>query len=220
MPILTYPTPLATFFAGLKVQSGDLRLTAATQENATGGGEVIISSLGSRLWEADVTLIAQDDPGGIDAVLAALQVPGRTFFADARKRPYPIKDPTGSILGAAIPVIASLPAGGRSLTLSGLPAGYILSAGDFLSFTRGSPLRHEMHQIVTDAVASGGGVSAEFEVVPAIRPGVTVSTPVVLARPFCRALIVPGSLKFSSYSLGPRQGPSFTYRQTLAKASA
>lgn len=220
MPVLTYPTPLATFFGGLRVQSGDLRLTGGTQENATGGGEVIIASLGVRLWEADITLIAADDPGGVEAVLTALQVPGRTFFADARKRPCPIKDPTGSILGAANPVIASLPAGGLSLTLSGLPAGYVLSAGDYISFTRGSPLRHEMHQIVTDAVASGGGVSPEFEVVPGIRPGVIVGAAVVLVRPFFRAVMVAGSLKFSPYTRGPRQGASFTFRQTLAKASA
>lgn len=220
MPVLTYPTPLASFFGGLRVQSGDLRLTGATQENATGGGEIIISTIGVRLWEADVTLVSEDDPGGADAVLAALQVPGRTFFADARKRPYPFKDPTGSLLGAASPVIASLPAGGRSLTLSGLPDGYVLSAGDFLSFTRGSPLRYEMHQIVTGAVASVGGVVPEFEVVPAIRPGVIVGAAVVLSRPFFRAMLVPGSVKFSPYTPGPRQGASFTFRQTLAKASA
>jgi hypothetical protein len=159
-----------------------------------------------------------DDPGAVEAVLSALQVPGRTFMADARKRPYPRNDPTGSLLGAAAPVIASLPAGGRSMTLSGLPAGYILRAGDYLSFTRGSPVRHEMHQIVTDAVANGSGVSPEFEVVPGIRPGVTVSTAVVLARPFFRAVLVPGSLKFAPFTRGPRPGPTFTYRQTLAKA--
>lgn len=218
MPVLSYPVPLATFFAGLKVASGDLRLTGGVQENTTGGGEVITSAIGARLWEADATIAASDDPGATEAVLAALQVPGRTFFADARKRPFPLSDPTGAILGASTPVIASLPAGGRSLTLSGLPAGYAVKSGDFLSFTRGTPLRYEMHQIVTDAVASGGGISGEFEVVPGIRPGVIVGAAVVLVRPFFRAVLVPGSLKFTPFSLGPRQGPTFTYRQTLAKA--
>lgn len=218
MPILTYPLSLATFFQGLRIASGDLRLTGGLQENATGGGEVITAAIGARLWEADATIAASDDPGAVEAVLASLQTPGFTFFADARKRPFPAADPTGSLLGASTPIIATLPAGGRSMTLSGLPANYVLRAGDFISFQRGSPVRYEMHQLVTSATANGSGVSPEFDVVPAIRPGVTVSTPVVLSRPFFRAVIVPGSVKFSPFSLGPRQGPSFTYRQTLAKA--
>lgn len=219
MPILTYPVPVAGFWGGLKIASADMRLTGGMQYVATGGGEVIGAALGSRLWEGEAVVAAAHDPGETEAILAALQAPGRSFLATAHKRPLPLLDPAGLVMAAA-PVIASLPAGGRSLTLSGLPAGYALSPGDYLSFTRDTPVRHEMHQIVTGATASGAGVTAEFEVVPGIRPGVVVGAAVVLIRAVFRATIIPGSVKFSPYALGPRQGPSFGFRQTLAKATA
>jgi hypothetical protein len=48
MAVLSYPVPLATFFAGVLVASGDLRLTGGVQEQSTGGGEVITSAIGAR----------------------------------------------------------------------------------------------------------------------------------------------------------------------------
>ena len=85
MPVLSYPTPLATFFAGIRIASGDLRLTGAVQENATGGGEVITSAVGARLWEADATVVTMEDPGGVQTVRLAI-TEGEMFGAkvDAR----------------------------------------------------------------------------------------------------------------------------------------
>lgn len=220
MPVLTYPVPVADFWRGLKILSFDMRLGGGLQSQATGGGEVITARTGQRLWEGEVSLVMQDDPGATEAVLQALREPGRSFMCEAHKRLFPLADAAGAQLGAATPVIASLPVGGRSMTLSGLPAGYVLSPGDFLALTRGTPTRYELLQIVTGAVASGGGVSGEFEVTPGIRPGIIVGAAVVLARPQFRAMIVPDSLKFSGTSPGraPRAGASFAFRQTLARS--
>lgn len=223
MPVLTFPLVLGDFWSTLRFQTFDkLRLAGGLQFQATGGGEVIPARTGQRLWEGDVTLVAGYDHGATEALLTVLQDPGRSFMATAHDRPYPLRDPTGALLGAAAPVIASLPAGGRSMTLSGLPAGYVLSPGDYLGFTRGTPARHELVQLVTGAVADGAGVTPEFEVTPGIRPGAIVGAAVQLARPTFRAMIVPGSVKLSQTpaARGPRPGPSFSFRQTLTRAAS
>lgn len=218
MPILTYPLPLASFWSGLRVKSARFWPGANVQLNATGGGEVIPASIGTRLWDGDVTLTPADDPGATEAILATLEEAGATFLAFPPKRAFPKADPTGAILGLAVPVIASLPAGGRSLTLSGLPAGYVLSAGDYLSFQRGTPIRHEFHRIVTPATADGSGVTPEFDVVPGIRPGVVVGAAVQLVRPYLRAVLVPGTIQPAPIEAGPAGTMVFSFRQTLAGA--
>ena len=218
MPVLTYPLALSTFWGGLKIAQANLRLGGAVQSNETGGGEVIRATVGARLWEGDATLSPSQDPGAFEALLSTLEEAAFTFFATPSKRAFPIEDPGGAILGAAPVVIASLPAGGRSLTLSGLPSGYVLTAGDYLSFTRETPARYEFHRIVTPAVANGAGVTPEFDVTPGIRPGVVVGATVHLARPFFRAVLLPGSFKPGPITAGPSAGASFSFRQTLTKA--
>lgn len=222
MPVLNFPLQLADFWATLRVASFEaLRLGGGLQGQATGGGEVITARTGQRLWEGDVTLAAGADHAAVEALLKVLQDPGRSFMIEAHDRPFPLRDPNGALLGATTPIIASLPVGGRSMTISGLPAGYVLTPGDYISFTRGSPARHELVEVVTGAVANGSGVTPEFEVTPGIRPGTTTSTAVRLARPQFRAMIVPGSVKLSTIgpARGPRPGPSFSFRQTLTRAA-
>jgi hypothetical protein len=221
MPVLTYPLALADFWSGLRIMSFSMQMGGGLQHQATGGGEVIGAATGQRLWEGDVALTMGADHAKAEALLAVLQDPGRSFMMESHDRPFPLRDPNGALLGASAPIIATLPAGGRSMTLSGLPAGYVLSPGDYLSFTRGSPVRHELVEVVTGAVANGSGVTPEFEVTPGVRPGTTVSTAVRLARPQFRACIVPGSVKFgpTGPARGPRPGPGFAFRQTLTRAA-
>lgn len=221
MPILNFPLQLSDFWSQLRILSFDMALGGGSQAQNTGGGEVIIAQTGQRLWQGEVQLAPAYDHGAIEALLAVLQDPGRSFMMEPHDRPFPLRDPTGAVIAAASPVIATLPSGGRSMTLSGLPAGYVLSPGDYLSFTRGTPARHELVEVVTGAVANGSGVSPEFDVTPGIRPGTTTGTAVRLARPMFRAVIVPGSVKASTTppGRGPRPGPSFSFRQTLTRAA-
>lgn len=222
MAVLSFPLSLDAFWRKLRIRSFDLTLGGGLQHMATGGGEVIASATGQRLWQGDVELVPGYDHGEVEGLLRILQGPGCSFLIEAHKRPCPLQDPNGGILGGASPVIASLPSGGRSLTLSGLPAGYRLSPGDFLSWTRDTPVRHELAEVLTAAVADGSGVVPEFDVSPGVRPGVVVGAAVTLVRPVFRAVIVPGSVKAEGVGAGrgPRSGPGFSFRQTLAKATA
>lgn len=70
-------------------------------------------------------------------------------------------------------------ASGHTATLSGLPSGFKLTAGDFVSVTMSSGIR-SLHQIVEAVTASG--TTAGINVEPAFRSGVTGSAELVRAR--------------------------------------
>jgi hypothetical protein len=221
-PLSSGPVPLAEFWSDLRIQTWTPNLGGDGTRNTTAGGEEITARWGAQLWRFDVTLAPMYTEDA-DIVGGRLDLFGdgvATFLAFPPFNAYPARDPLGLLHGAATPVISSLPAGGKTLTITGLPGNYLLTAGDYLSFTRGSPARYELHKLVTGGRASAGGVSPVLQVVPPIRPGAAPGAAVTLRKPVMRAKIVPGSLRLPSRGLGAAQGPSFQVMQTLQKAES
>lgn len=213
---LTFPLNRATFFAGLKVANTRFWLDQAVQVARTGGGEIIPSQHGTRLWNAEITIIParHADASAVDAVLSLLCDPGASFLAYDKVKAYPASDPNCTILGAATPVIANFNGNNRDITIQGLPSGYVLSAGDFVSFTYGSPTRYALHKIVVGATASVGG-QAVVEVVPNIRPGATVGVAVTLNKPWAKMRLKPGSYQPGASVPMITSGMTFSAIQTL-----
>ena len=211
--------PLATtYFGGLQINQGRVYLPESLEINVTGGGEVLSNDLGERLWVGDVTIAPRPHRimAAVEAQLSVLRQAGRSFFAFDPRVPAPISDPTGSILGASSPVIASLAVNNRELTISGLPAGYVLSAGDNLSFAYGSaPTRYALHQIVVGSTANGVGLTGLIEVTPLIRAGASVGASIVLIKPYCKAVYTPGSYQASTGGQVMSGGLSFSFIQSL-----
>lgn len=213
----SFPIPAAAFWGGLRVASATYSLGETLSHSRTRGGEILVADQGARLWTATLELwqARHDAADGLMAQVEALQMAGASLMVHPLPRPGPILDPEGVVLGTATPLIASLAANARELTLSGLPAGYVLSPGDMLGFSYGSPSKHALHRIVVGATASVGGVTGPLEVVPYIRPGASVGTPVSLLRPAMKALIVPGSVNPGQMQGIWRRGLSFSVIQTL-----
>ena len=87
----------------------------------------------------------------------------------------------------------ALPSGKAGAVQTGLPAGYVLTRGDYLAFTC-SGVR-ALHRIVTNTVsANGAGTTGTFEVTPRIRAGASVGLAVTLVKAACKAVLVPGSV--------------------------
>ena len=214
--VQTLPMPLAEFWSPLRVASLSLSLPAAAEISRTAGGEIIVAELGARLWSARVTLA----PIGIESA-AALQVKlrllpraGASLFVSPRIRDCPARDPNG-VIAASNVTIASLPAGNQTLSLAGLPAGYALSAGDYLAFNYGNPVLQAFHQMVGDARADAAGIVPAFEIVPQLRPGATIGASVTLVKPAFKALLIPGSLNEGVMQRTRLAGVTFDLIQTL-----
>ncbi|ORE89740.1 hypothetical protein [Aurantimonas sp. 22II-16-19i] len=194
--MLTFPLALADLADLLPVAEVRWRLAENQELSGLGSGQILAAELGPALWEADVTLgdLKHGRSSQIQARLEALDGATRAFYLCDPFRKYPQGDPDGSRLGAAAPVIGSLTAGGRALSLSGLPAGYVLTAGDYLAFDYGSPPRRAFHRVVETATASGTGATPPFEVRPMVRTGAAPGISVTLIKPAMKCIRKPASL--------------------------
>lgn len=151
-------------------------------------------SFGSGIWQAAYVTgpMPNDDAVAYAALLNSLDGVIGTFEACDLRRQYPRKYPDGT--GASDGVLASVNASTKALSLSGLAASQVISVGDYLSFDYGTS--RALHQAVETVMANSSGVTAQFEVKPAIRPGWTASpaTTVKLKLPRGVFSLVPGSV--------------------------
>lgn len=217
---LTYPLPIATFADSLLVAEASCELPEQLAQSRTAGGEQLTADLAERLWTGRIAIAPQQkhEVGQQEVLVSLLGQAGRTFLMYDRRRPNPLLDPTGSILGAASVTILALGADPRELSLTGLPAGYTLSRGDYLSFayTSLAVSRQALHRVVdATVVANGSGQTALFEVEPFIRPGAVAGAAVTLRKAFCRAVKVAGSGTPNTGKSSLSQGLGFDWVQTL-----
>jgi len=163
------------------------------------GGQVRVKQLGPDLWAARYSSnqMGQDMSRRLKAHIGGLMVQRTTFLAWDPGGQFPIADPKGTkLVSPASVLINSVNADAQRMSLKGLPANYVLTAGDYLAFTYGTAGARALHQIAppTTTVTAVGGITPEFYVVPRIRVGWSPNLAVVLERPFCEMLVLPGSL--------------------------
>jgi len=169
------------------------------QEQSTqASGRVLVKDMGSPLWTLRATskTLSANNLEAWRARLAALENGIATFWGYPMSRCYPIKYPNGSWpTGAAFSgnaTLASINANRKAISLSALPAGFVLSVGDYIS------IAGDLHQVMETATASGGGITAEFEVRPHIWPSVVAPKAVSVKQPACLMALVPGSVSSDS----------------------
>lgn len=217
---LSYPLSREVFFDALPAASVTFDLGENVDLAATRGGEQLAAEAGERLWQGEVALgrLLRAETGRPEVLVDLIRQPGRSFMAYDRRRPAPLADPAGAVLGGATPTIFALNGSdAREMRLAGLPSGYVLSAGDYLSFAYGaSPVRQALHRVVDPLVtADTSGQTPFFEVIPAIRPGAAAGAAVQLVRPWCKAVVVFGSVAPMRGTHTVYDGLAFRFVQTL-----
>lgn len=213
---LTWPLSLTGFFEPLPIARVTFHLGRAVTVSETGGGDVISHQLGARLWQGQIALGKDSHRAfaAIEARLALLEEPGASLLIYDTRMPGPQGDPDGSLLGSNVVKIATLDANNREMTLKGLPSGYVISQGEFLSFEYGSnPVRFAFHRVVTGGAAGGNGVTPLIEVIPFIRQGAAVNAIVTLFKPTLKAKIMVADYGASSATIST--GGTLNWMQTL-----
>lgn len=204
---LTFPLSLASFFDGLAFVSARFTLPEMVETNESGGGELIVADYGPRLWEIELQLrsLPRADAEALTAKIRRLFGADASFMIGPPAARQSVSD--GTISGTQ---------NGREISLAGLSAGQVVRAGSYLSFTYGSsPTRYALHQAVETATADGSGTTGFFEVVPAVRAGANNGTVVRLASPYCKAVMIPGSMSDLTIRTATAGGLAFRARQTL-----
>lgn len=214
---LTFPLSFAQFVSLLPIRRLSLDLPEQVTLSRTRGGEILQAERGARLWQAEIELdqMRADEAAAVMPLINLLRGAGASFLLSDPARPRPRADATGTNPLSAVKINS---AGTRELTLSGLPASYTLKSGDLISWTYGtSPVRHALHEVINPSVsANASGVTGAIEVTPPIRPGVTGGAAVRLLTPWCKAIIVPGSVSPGQRRAGGiLEGVKFRTQQTL-----
>ncbi|MEY8143014.1 hypothetical protein [Falsihalocynthiibacter sp. CO-5D18] len=213
---ITFPISLASFFDGLRVRSRVFSLGEAVEVSETGGGEVLTADYGPRLWGGSIEIVRADASILAQAMAMAevLREAGGSFYIYDKAQPFPAADLAGEILGATVPTLSAIAANRKQISLAGLPAGYVVSAGDKLSFSYDGG-RRALHKVIVGGMATALGALASIEVRPHVRPDATLAVAVSLAKPACKAVLLPGSYQDGSRDLSLSGTPSFSWVQTL-----
>lgn len=215
---VTFPLAAADWFAKLPISQMKLDPVEHVVADMTGRGEWISDDVAPMLWQGEVTLgkMQAQEAAHASVMMDLLRPAGRLFWAYDTRRPAPRLDPLGTILGASVPVIYALAGSRRELSLSGLPAGYVLSRGDYLGFSYGGG-RRALHRVASETVvANGAGVSPLFEVSTLIQPGAALTTTVRLIKPAIPVMRIPGSVSGGTTRHTVTDGFNFKFVQTLA----
>lgn len=129
------------------------------------------------------------------ARLASLENGRRLFYGWGSASKYPIRYPNGSWpTGGAFSGVAAVRSRSAPdlLGLKTLPAGYVVSEGDWLSISYDGQLM--LVKALEAVTADVSGDTTEIQVSPPLRSGVAVNDAVSVFKPSCHMMIVPGSV--------------------------
>lgn len=178
---VSYPFNLLDSFPGW---STEFDLLFRQEFSRTAGGSTLAKDFGTPLWRANFATRSLK-PNELDAWrarLKALEGSLQQFMGRPFSRCYPIAYPDGAGLGDVGNVkIASINENNKAYRLSGLPAGYQTSVGDY------QQVGTKLYQVV-DVVGQ------DIEVRPHLAPGTAVGNVVAVVKPSVPMLIMPGTL--------------------------
>lgn len=168
------------------------------------GGTTQAKDMGEPLWVADWTSVPLPlaDADAVVAQFSSLRGSVNPFYLYPFTRSRPRAASASQALTGV--TVLSVRSDNAALQLSGLPADFEMSAGDFLSIETSAGGR-EFHRVVVGGGASSGGVSPELEVEHYVRPSVVESAAVTLVKPLVEMRLDPGSLDDPFAGLGHRR---------------
>ena len=188
----TFPLAWTSFAALLPIMSASWRLRRFEEMTWTGTSRPDVSELAEPRWSCRVQLgvLHHEEAAEIQALIE-LHGSAHPFLLHDPARPAPRHDPTGAILGAATPQIASISAAG--VAVQGLPAGYQIARGDLLALTHGGVQFRALHVALADVSANGSGLTPAIPLLPAPRPLAATGHPVTLIKATGLMVALPDS---------------------------
>jgi len=200
------PDELSSRLIGLS-----FKLQPTIEVTPTRAGKHIAADLGPAVWIGQYSsgLLNAARFGVVRAWVDTL-LSTEEFYGYDKLRELPLRGLPVGFTGACSVSTFTLP---FALTLTGLPVGFVLSPGDYVSFDYNSGTSRALHRIVAGGTASGGG-SLLLEVRPAIRSGLVAPQAATVYRSAARMIILPDT--YDEHVTAPSFGQvSFKAIQTL-----
>lgn len=180
-----------------------MTLSPGDVSSGQGTGQTLVKSVRDQVWNlhAESKVLPPSQIRFWKAKLDGLANGKRLFlgydFASFFPAKYPKGSwPTGGSFDGVSAAINSIGTNGISISLSGVPAGFVGTIGDKFSITYGGgdPAALCLLETVEGFTANGSGVTPEFEVMAEIPIAVAEGDVVSLKRASCHMIISPGSV--------------------------
>lgn len=210
---LSYPYALDFLSNCLIGPSVPLELRRSDEMSGSGDGRFWSAQLAKPLWTASYGLYAKHAAHAreINAKIYGLDGSQKTFlWCD----PY-YGGPANGTSGLGSVTLDNVVADRSRIALSGLPAGFQLAAGEFLSISFGTD-RVYFGTFCEDATANGSGITPNREIRPFLPMSIDAGASVELVRPYFKAIIPPGGYTpFAKSRFGWGEGASIAVLQKL-----
>ena len=184
---LSYPYALDFLAKCLIGPEIPLVLQRFDEMSGSGDGRFWAAQLASPLWGASYSLYAKHPAHAreINAKVNALDGVSKTFlWCD----PYYPGPASGVTAGLGSVTVSAIRADRGAIALTGLPSGFTLTAGDFVSITFSSG-RVYFGQFAEGGNANASGVLAQRELRPYLPQGIATGATVQLVRPYFKAIV-------------------------------
>lgn len=211
------PLPMADFWARLPFQSAPFDLRRYDRVNNLEGGDILSSQVRDPEWAGSITLppMSSRQAADIIAQVEWLIEGNRRFEAYDLHRPGADQDRDGSGFAGSSAVVSGVDRVANTIDLFDVPPGYVLSRGDLVSFTLPGSGIQALHRVRETVTATGAGALFGVPVGPHLYDVSYLGAAVQAYRPFCHAVIVPGSFQ-PGEAFGKNQtGLRFAWRQKL-----
>lgn len=149
------------------------------------------------LWRCHLTSvpIRHSESSAIEALLDALDGVIGSFYVYNPKKPYPLRDPQGNILGVA-PWIAQVDTHTTdTIVIKNLPPGYVVSAGDFFQIDYGNPSKRHLFRAVNGGIADNTFKTPPIKVRPFIPGTIPRHQLINFYKPSAEMALVPNSVR-------------------------
>lgn len=190
---LSEPFPLTFLGAALLIVDCKIELARFEEQSGSGSGQFWSSELADPLWQVFVSLAPclWRQAREINAKVAALGTMKSFHFRDPTYAPGGGRSPGSGI------TISSISATRTDLALTGLPGGYVVTAGDRISILR-SGASYYYGEFVETVAANGAGVTPQIAINPPLPLLVAAGASVALITPILRLRVPAGG--FTPYT--------------------
>lgn len=194
---LTEPYSLAFLSSILPVADCTFEPLVFEEQSGSGSGQFWTAQMADPLWQVSLSLASCAWPLAreINAKVTALGSMKSMHFRD------PIYVPAaGGNPGSGVSVSA-ISADRTAIALTGLPAGYVVTAGDRLSILRSSA-SYYFGEFAETVTASGSGVTVQIGINPPLPMLLATGAAATLGGPIIRLRVPPGGFKPYTQMLG------------------
>ncbi|WP_273687370.1 hypothetical protein [Ketogulonicigenium vulgare] len=210
---VSYPYALGFLSDRLRANQVQLSIARFDERSGSGDGRIWAAQLAPPLWQLNLSLAARsaEDARALDARLHALDGSRGTFlWRDPTYRPA-----GGFVHGLEAVQITAISDDRTAISLSGLPVGYEIYAGDRIGISFGEG-RQYFATFAEDAIAGASGAVRPVGVFPYLPFGVNVGAAVELVAPVLKVIILPGGYTgFTQMPGGYGQGASLSLIQRV-----